>query len=40
MTNHYCKNYDDYCKCETCDTDLNCNGRFSCKTCKRTKYHE
>ena len=34
---HECKTNDDYCICETCDTDADEYHNYSCKTCKRTK---
>lgn len=34
---HECKTDDDYCICETCDTDSDEYHNMSCKTCKRTK---
>ena len=34
---HECKTNDDYCICETCDTDADEYHNMSCKTCKRTK---
>lgn len=34
---HECKTNDDYCVCETCDTDSDEYHNMSCKTCKRTK---